>query len=71
MAQFIKADDGRYINIDHIFEFVPVYGGDVYVAHYPGTDEYGDLASTEFSAATVRRVIASNSGTSKPKTGAV
>lgn len=58
MAEFIKADDGSYINVDHIFDLVPTEGGAYYVAHYPGSDECGDPVSAFIPAAVVRRLVA-------------
>ena len=58
MAEFIKADDGSYINVDHIFDLVPANEGAYYVAHYPGVDENGDPACAFISAAVVRRLVA-------------
>lgn len=66
MAQFIKAEDGRFLNVDHIYEFVPAWGrGGSYVARCAGTDEYGDPASTEVDATIVRRLVAAKSAPSK------
>ncbi len=56
MAEFIRAVDGRFLNVDHVYEFVPMPGGDTYVAHYSGADEYGDAA--QVSGALVRQVVA-------------
>jgi len=58
MAEFIKADDGSYINVNHIFDLVPLHGGAYYVAHYPGDDEDGVPASAIIPAAAVRRLVA-------------
>jgi hypothetical protein len=58
VAEFIKADDGSFINVDHIFDLVPLDGGPYYVAHYPGVDEDGAPASAIIPAAVVRRLVA-------------
>jgi len=58
VTTFIKAEDGSYIAVDHIYEFVPIRGGSAYIAHYPGEDEEGDPASAVFPATVVRSIVA-------------
>jgi hypothetical protein len=60
VAEFIKADDGSYINVDHIFDLVPANGGAYYVAHYPGVNEDGEPACAFISAAVVRHLVTSS-----------
>lgn len=56
MAEFIRAEDGRHINLNVVSEFQPL-GRGRFLILFPGTDENGQDNCVTVSATEARRVL--------------